>query len=372
MNKSGMQSVSLLKPSDYNCEVPESRIAKTILGMQKGWQEAERRREELEKSERLREEAEKERQETETKLQVANARLEYVHQQQGMIVTTDELLQVLDVDPGQIFMDIDDTIRGGQLLDYAVHGRGHMLMQDSKFQQWLSSKQSKSLLVDGNAETSMERISAMSIVCALLAQSLPNETASTISYFCGIRAGQDDRTSAPISLVRNLLAQLIHIHKLNTSFLQGRAYQELERLDLRRLCLLLVEMVKKLPYGAVLFCIVDGISWIEEEERSQEVCFVVQTLSGLTSDPEVRAVFKLLITSPLACQYAADYLPPEDCLSLLHEVVESDGTPMTRRHVLLQTPDAREDPFEEDIRDFDFDEGYEDGGLDDGTILDDD
>lgn len=289
-----------------------------------------------------------------------------------MIVRSEELLEILGADHGRNRMDIDDAIRGGQLLGFAVHGRGHMLMQDPKFQAWLTSAQSRSLLVDGNAGSSMERISAMSVVCALLAQSLPTETASTISYFCGARAGQDEQLTGPVNLIRDLLVQLVLNNKFDTSFLRGRAYQELQQFDLRRLCLLLVEMVKKLPYGVVLFCIVDGISWLEEEERSQELCFAVHTLSSLIYDPEVRAVFKLLITSPLASRHVVEYFPAQDRLCLLHEVAESDGTPLTRRHVDMHSPSVIGDSFEEIIHDIDSDEGYDAGGLDEGTILDDD
>lgn len=308
----------------------------------------------------------------ESKLQLANAQLESVHQQQGMIVRTEDLLRVLAVDPTQVLRDIDAAIRGGQIRNYAVQGRGHMLMQHSKFQDWLSSAQSRSLLVDGNAESSMERISAMSVVCALLSQSLQNETASTISYFCGMHTDHADGLTGPINLVRNLLAQLIYIHKLDTSFLEGGAYRQFEHFDLRRLCILLVELVRKLPYGAVLFCIVDGISWIEAEESLQEACFVVRTLSDLTRDPEVRAVFKLLITSPLASRYVAGYIPFSDRLSLRREVAESDGSSLTPRHVMLRLPEGREEPLDEVVQDVDSDEGFVEGGFDEGIILDDD
>ena len=99
---------------------------------------------------------------------------------------------------------------------------------------------------------------------------------------------------------------------------------------------------------------------------------MVRTLSELTRDPEVRAVFKLLITSPLASRYVAEYIPFSDRLSLLREVAKSDGSSLTQRHVMLRSPEGREEPFDEVIQDVDSDEGFVDGGFDEGTILDDD
>ena len=289
-----------------------------------------------------------------------------------MVARSDELLQLLGVDPTLILSEINGTIRGGQLLDYAIQGRGHMLMQNPKFQQWLSSAQSKALLVDGNAESSMQRISGMSIVCALLAQNLPNETASVLSYFCGLRAGPESGTTGPINLIRDLLAQITHTHRLDTIFLEGRVYNELEHFDLFRLCALLAEMVKKLPYGTVLFCIIDGITWIEEEDCLQETCYIVQVLERLTRDPEVRSVFKLIITSPLACHYVKDYISREDHLSLLHEVVESHGTSVTSRHLAIASAGRSENISDGNRHDMSYDEDFDNGVLDEGVILDDD
>ena len=336
--------------------------------MQRAWQEA-RRREEVERSQK---EVEMRLQAAESKLRVASVQLEHRHQQHGMIVRSDDLLRYLSVDPRRIVLDVKDTIRGGQLLDYAVHGRSHMLTQDPKFQDWLSSANSACLLVDGNSGSAMERISAMSVVCALLAENLPNEVASTISYFCGIRAGEDEMAKSSVNLVRDLLAQIIYTYRLDTTFLEIGAFSEFQHFNLRRLCSLFIEMVKKLPYGAVVFCIIDGITWIEEDECLEDTCYVLQVLSNLTHDPGVRSIFKLLITSPLASHYARELIPIEEQLSLLREVTESDGTPFTSKHLGLQSVDGREELCEETMGVADFDEGFADEDFDEGVILEND
>ena len=341
-------------------------------GNQKGWQEEQRKRQELERlrleESRKREEAERSQQETETRLRLAEDRLkQHANEHQGMLVRPAQLLSILAVeDPTQISRDVQDVIRRGQISDQSLHGRGHFLMQSPKFQVWLSSAQSRCLLVDGNAESSLERVSAMSVVCALLAQSLPNETARVVTFFCGLNTRMDNALSGPQNLLRNLLAQLIDTYKLSTNFVDGSAYHELQRFDLHRLCTLFVELVKKLPHGAVLFCLIDGISWYENEEWVQETCLVIQTITNLTRDPEIRAVFKILIASPVASRYVRNCVSVQDHLGLPHDVAACDGSPLSRRQMMMQSRRQTVETFDEYVEE---DEGYGEGSFDEGNII---
>lgn len=324
--------------------------------MERCWREEVKR---LETESKRREDAERSKSEIETRYKLVEVRLQQAQEQHGMLVRSDQLLELLDFDIGAVSEELEATVRQGNISDRSTQGRSQLLMQNPQFQAWFSSTQSECRLVDGHAESAMERTSAMSIVCALLAQSLPSATAKSIVFFCGLHMDEFAATG-PSDLLRSLLAQLISHYSLNTTFFDGRAYEELQRFDLRRLCALMTELVKKVPNGAVLFCLVDGISWYETENMTQEACVVMQTLTDLTHDKDVRVVFKLLITSPLASRHVRKCVSPQDRLSLPSDTAEYDGSPLSPRSLTLQPRGQTEEMFDDSWRE-EFDEVYDEG-----------
>lgn len=307
--------------------------------------------------EKRREDAERAKSEIEHQYKLVEVRLQHAQEQQGMLVRSDQLLEKLKFDLASVSEELEATVRQGNTSDHSTQGRSQLLMQNPKFQVWFSSAKSECLLVDGNAESAIEKTSAMSIVCALLAQSLPSATAKLMAFFCGLHM-DEFAAMGPNDLIRSLLAQLISQYRLNTTFVDGRAYDELQRFDLHRLCALMTELVKKLPFGAVLFCLVDGISWYETEEMTQEACVVIQTLADLTHDSGVRAVFKLLITSSTASRHVRKCVSPQNWLSLSSDRTEHDGSTLSRRLTLMQSRGQSEEMFGDSWRD-EFDEGYD-------------
>lgn len=295
--------------------------------------------------------------EIETRYKLAEVCLQHAQAQHGMLVRSDQLLEILRFDLEEVSEELEATVRQGNISDPSTQGRSQLLMQSSKFQNWFSSAKSKCLLVDGNAESAMEKMSAMSIVCALLAQNLPSATAKTMVFFCGLHIDEFAATG-PGDLIRSLLGQIISQYSLSTTFVDGRAYEELRRFDLRRLCALMTELVKKIPHEAVLFCLVDGISWYETEEMTQETCVVMQTLVDLTYDTGVRGVFKLLITSPMASRYVRKCTLRQDRLSISSDVAEHDGGPLSRRSLMMPPRGESEEMFDDPWRET-FDEGYD-------------
>ena len=273
-----------------------------------------------------------------------------------MLVRSDQLLELLRVDLEDVFEELEATERQGNISDHSTQGRSQLLMQNPRFQAWFSSIQSECLLVDGHAESTMEKTSAMSIVCALIARNLPSATAKSMTFFCGLHM-DEFAAMGPSDLIRSLLAQLISHYSLNTTFFDGRAYEELERLNLRRLCALMTGLVKKLPNGAVLFCLVDGISWYETEEMTRQAYAVIQTLTELTHDNGVRAVFKLLITSPTASRFIRKCVQPQDWLSLSSDNAEHDGSSLSRWSLIMQSRGQTEEMLDDSWRE-EFDEGY--------------
>ena len=259
------------------------------------------------------------RREAESKLEMAKAELHRAQassRQQGMILTTKKQLELLAVDTAGIKNEATIILRRERGSDQSAHERGHLLMHNRELQVWLASGQSKLLLVDGNGGSASKRVSAMTFICASVAHSLPNKNASAITHFCGLHTDLADTLGGPCGILRAILAQLLEIHDVHVKPVDSEAYDELQRLDLPRLCMFLGAAMKKLPTEAVVFCMIDGISLYEKDDWLEGTCYALRMIGDLTRDPEVSAIFKLLVTSPLASRYVAKYVQDEDHLVL--------------------------------------------------------
>ena len=252
------------------------------------------------------------------------------------MVPAKKLLELLAIGTARIEDEAAIMLRRGHDSDLSVHDRGHLLMHHRTFLAWLASGQSKRLLVDGNAGSASERVSAMTLVCALLAHSLPSETASIFTYFCGLHADPADTLGGPCGILRAILAHAIRTYDVHLDFVDSEEYDELQRFDLRRLCILFGVLIKKLPAGVVLFCMIDGISLYEKDEWLGGTCYALRMIGDLARDPDVSAVFKLLITSSMASRYVARYVQDDDHLVLPRDLCGGNGASISNRQWMMQ------------------------------------
>ena len=223
-----------------------------------------------------------------------------------------------------------------------------------------------------DSDSAAQRISAMSFVCALVTDGLQNENVINIQHFCGLHTDQDDPLRGPSGVLRALVAQLIRLQSLHVSFVNLEQFDELRQFDVRRLCDLFINLIRQLPADNVLFCIVDGISLLyDNDDWLKEARLVLQTFCNLTCDDDVHAVFKVMITNPLANTCLEMNIQSQDYLALRQDSRNTDGNPLTRRRMLAQSQRA---PYEYGGRSFsgysdrssfaedqDFDEGFVDG-----------
>ena len=274
----------------------------------------------------------------EDQLQFLTAGLEEAqdHRKSGMILESDQLLEVLAVNLIEVANKLTSMLRLGQAANLSYHDRGSLLSRSPKFQAWLTSTSPIFLLVDGNGNSAAERTSAMTFVSALLAQSLSDEGVSCIHYFCGLHRTMSDDLNGPSGLLRALLAQLINLHNFRVGFTNYIEYQELQRFDTLRLCALFSELVKDLPEGFILVCIIDGVSLYETSEWAEDLRIILETLNSLTRDINVYAVFKVLATSAMASRQAIRYIPREDHLMLPLDAGKGTNSPLTARHLKMQ------------------------------------
>ena len=267
-----------------------------------------------------------------------NVKLEeiHTHEKRGMVLTSHQFLEILAINCTEISDNLSSMLQRGRVADLSYHNRGSLLMRSPRFRNWLTSASPDFLLVDGNGDSAADRISAMTFVSALLAQTLSDEGTSCIHHFCGLHTTRSDELSGPRGLLRALLAQLVSLFAFRIGFTRNNEYDELQRFDTIRLCALFGELVKDLPEGFVLVCVIDGVSFYEAWDWADDLRLVLETLNGLTRDPEVWAAFKVLITSAVASRQAIKYIPREDHLMLPSDVGDGSDCPLTARHFKMQ------------------------------------
>ncbi|KAM0799545.1 hypothetical protein BDR22DRAFT_822230 [Usnea florida] len=315
----------------------------------------------------------REREEKRALLQKRQEVLVPTHEKRGMILGSHQLLEILAINNTEIIENLSNMLRLGRVADPSHHNRGNLLIRSPHFQDWLIATSPIFLLVDGKGGSATERISAMTFVSALLAQTLSDAGTSCIHHFCGLHTGRSDDLSGPSGLLRALLAQLVTLYTFRIGFTHYNDYHELQRFDLVRLCALFSELVKDLPEGFILVCVIDGLSFYETSEWADDLRLVLETLNALTRDPEVWAAFKVLVTSAVASRQAINYIPREDHLILPSDAGNGSDGPLTARHFRMQMRRSTEcrarsqsleslrSIFPEDVND---DEGFVDGNFD--------
>ena len=297
----------------------------------------------------------------------------HTHEKRGMVLTSHQFLEILAIDYTEILKNLGSMLHRGRVADLSYHNRGSLLMQFPRFQNWLTSRSPDFLLVDGNGGSATDRASAMTFVSALLAQTLSDEGTPCIHHFCGLHTTRSDELSGPGGLFRALLAQLVGLFAFHIGFTRKNEYDELQRFDTIRLCALFRELIKDLPEGIVLVCVIDGVSFYEASDWADDLRLVLETLNDLTRDPEVEAAFKVLITSAVASRQAIKFIPREDHLMLPSDVGNGSDCPLTARHFKMQMSRSTEfrarsqsleslhSIFPEAVDD---DEGFVDGNFD--------
>ena len=171
-----------------------------------------------------------------------------------------QLRTLLDVPDEKDARDLEQVSRLGKHGPSSSHTKSFWLLSHSSFRTWLKSNESQSLLLDGNNPTS-ERISASSIVCATLLQSLKeSQQATPISFFCSLHTGESASLRGPQGLMRNLLHQLLPIQDFDLSFINDSYAEKVYSQDLLCLCDLFERLVNQLDEDRVLFCIIERVA----------------------------------------------------------------------------------------------------------------
>lgn len=228
-----------------------------------------------------------------------------------------KLRRVLRHDPDAAQLDVNRTLSAGRVFDLHEQERTEYLMISSRFKQWLTSRYSKVLLVNGNADTS-NRCSPLSFACGLLVSSLGSFPSTiTLSFFCALHTDSSDPETGSRMMLASLVCQLLEKYPhFDLSFLAADQKYDLQDHEVNTLCKLFENLLRQLPEGQLVFCMVDGVSYYEYRDRRDDTCKVLAMLVALTEDEKLKAVIKLLISSPTASRYVSDVVDRKDIYTL--------------------------------------------------------
>ena len=233
-------------------------------------------------------------------------------------------------------------------LSVGSQDRAVTLIKSPAVQQWLTSTVSLPLLVNGQMYSSEDEIrqSPLSYFCAKLADSIfPPRTSSrpannrgvfAVEWFCGQHTdyydygpGLSDYDAHPPGMLSNMLGQLI-VQLLESSILPQLDHLSVIKNDppLSELCNLFILLVEALPRGSILFILIDGISYYEDEDRREECMEVLSMLMKLTrGDPGFKheCLTKLLVTAPLRSHCVQDLFEDTEILNLDEYIAPNGG-----------------------------------------------
>ncbi|KAK1654545.1 hypothetical protein BDP81DRAFT_308816 [Colletotrichum phormii] len=184
-----------------------------------------------------------------------------------------------------------------------------------KFREWAISTKSTELLVEGSfGPFESHHISALSVLCATLTQTLcVRENYISLVFFCGSHVEDDDDNDSDadsdadvtlaaggVLMIKSLIAQLLE--QRSDFELTGLDRQIDKRLveesDLDELCILFRWLVERLPEGLTVVCIIDGVVHYEIDSLVDELTKVLECLLDLVRNEDMRSPVKVLVTSP--------------------------------------------------------------------------
>jgi hypothetical protein len=243
-------------------------------------------------------------------------------------ITPQTLLAILDLAPldptigvsGQVLERLhaerDFVFFFGSSLNPHRQSRISFLLQDGKFQDWFKSLRSQTLVINGMDFASQpdEMVSPLSYMCTMLAKTVTQlQHAYPIVFFCRLHTDPDDKLHGASGMMRSLIVQLVLAlaDTADLSFLSNADMEAIQTRDVYVLCQLFDEILKRVS-TAIVFCMIDGVSWFENEIHVQGMHTAMQSLNSLVEAVEATGsglVFKLLVTSPIANEYCKYWFP---------------------------------------------------------------
>ena len=193
--------------------------------------------------------------------------------------------------------DVEDALRQIFLIPLTDQDRAIAIIQNPVMEKWLIEPDFGALLVHANSRRH-ERISPASVACAMIIHLFTNTITTnripiiTLYWFCGAHSnGPSDNASG---LMRNLIGQLLLAGPFDRGFKQTKHFNGQ---DLAKLLDMFAKLLRQLPGGTAVVCVIDGISFYEDSDLREDTCEVIKRLVKLSRFET--PIFKVLISSPI-------------------------------------------------------------------------
>ncbi|KAL2858422.1 hypothetical protein BJY01DRAFT_241757 [Aspergillus pseudoustus] len=197
-------------------------------------------------------------------------------------------------------------------------------------------QESDLVIVNSNGEN--KRWSPMSYVSAQITTSFGTSDGSIIPlyFFCGEHINwRKDRKAYPSSLMNSLIAQLLsHSHASNLSPTEHLT-NKLKSGTTIDLCGAFKRLIKQIPDTVIVICVIDGISYFEDDERREDICTVVRSLDSLVHRGK-GPLLKVLLGSPSSCRYVLRYVDKDSVVNILSICPTQGGFRQMQFHRLAQ------------------------------------
>lgn len=232
--------------------------------------------------------------------------------------------------------DTRSNLRHAMSLSREDQDRAVYMMQSELLQSWLRTTRSSALLVNGRAYNSGSRRSPLSFVCAKLSNALrqARRSGSTqweasiidLHFFCGEHEDwRDNPDNGPAGVLNSLLAQLLtHYKQYDLTLIKHLS--TLDPFDVKALGRVFGQLLSQLPSTMMVFCIIDGLSLYDDEERKEDAEKMLSKLISLTRRTG-GCIFKLLLTAATELRLpTVEKLDEEEEVLRIPEVLEKgDG-----------------------------------------------
>jgi hypothetical protein len=227
---------------------------------------------------------------------------------------------------------LPSVMRQAQFFNQEEQGRAQYALKTDRFKSWLQVRTSDALLINGNGNDGLARWSPMSVLSALLANSLSQQqSAFVLHFFCGHHNSMGEPISGPVGMMRVLITQLLSTHNFDLGFVRfGDWFEGLRVHDLPTLCRLFHKLLSQLP-SVMVFCIIDGISLFETSRWSEDLAPVIRRLIYSVADDSLDCSLKLFFTSPSISRTVQEVLGSNNVLST--PAFAGDGSLLTDRNV---------------------------------------
>lgn len=263
------------------------------------------------------------------------------------MMTAEQLFGTLQVTPDNTTRDLQAVLRAGQQLDSMAQIRASEMMQDRRFDDWCYSNHRDILLVEDLSmrDNYRPRISPLSTVCAAILAGIITAQPDAIPLFsfCGL---QSFPPQGPRLIVRTLLSRvLMELHgrsSVNLDFISNRTYRErLESHDMATLCDAFKHLMAQLPLDTAVYCVLDGIGFLEQSEWSEDLSHLINTLDEMVCDEQLRPLLKVLVTNPMRCLMVSRYFRANDIVQLGAEPRLTRGNFAPERYMMLKMIKAK-------------------------------